>query len=130
MTEKYSMSRLVMRRLFHFLALLGLFAYLANGAQAHLRIVPGETISIPICGDGLSRAIEIDVGGDHEDTSDRTCCGDCLVPLALPVTAPVLPQRLISASVWTSQPVRSAGHPRSPLWPGAPPQGPPSFRMT
>ena len=114
-----------MRRLFHLLALLGLFAYLANGAQAHLRIVPGETISIPICGDGLSRSVEVDVGGHHEDTSDRTCCGDCLVPLALPVAAPALPLRAITTSVRPSQPARSAGHPRTPLWPGAPPQGPP-----
>ncbi|RIJ24311.1 hypothetical protein D1224_08735 [Henriciella barbarensis] len=116
-----------MRRLFHFLALLGLFAYLANGAQAHLRIVPGETISIPICGDGLSRSIKIEVGGSHEDTSDRTCCGDCIVPLALPVTAPLLPLRTVASRVRPTQPVRRAGYPRSPLWPGAPPQGPPHF---
>ena len=114
-----------MRRLFHFLALLGLLAYLANGAQAHLRIVPGETISIPICGDGLSRSIEVHVGGGQEDTSDRTCCGDCLVPLALPVSAPVLPFRVVTKTIQPSGPVRFEGHPRTPLWPGAPPQGPP-----
>ena len=116
-----------MRRLFHFLALMGLFAYLANGAQAHLRIVPGETISIPICGDGVSRSIEVHVGGSQEDTSDRTCCGDCLVPLALLVSAPVLPLQAIAESVSRSGPNRSAGHPRTPLWPGAPPQGPPQL---
>jgi hypothetical protein len=49
-----------MRRLLHFLALLGLFVYAANGAQAHLQMAHGETIAIPIC-------------------------GDCLLPLALPV---------------------------------------------
>ena len=116
-----------MRRLFHFLGLLALLAYFANGAQAHLRIVPGETIAIPVCGDGVSRTIEMTVGGGHEDTSDLTCCGDCLIPLALPAAAPVLPVRFVDPRGSRAGPVYSSIHPRSPLWPGAPPQGPPAL---
>lgn len=116
-----------MRRLFHFLALLGLFAYAANGAQAHLQMAQGETIAIPICGDGLSRTIEISLGGEPEDTSSVTCCGDCLLPLALPVSAPSIPVRLIEVRPRAFVQATYFIHPRSPLWPGAPPQGPPAL---
>ncbi|WP_018149045.1 hypothetical protein [Henriciella marina] len=116
-----------MRRLFHFLALLGLFAYAANGAQAHLQMAAGETIAIPICGDGLSRTIEISLGGEPEDTSGVTCCGDCLLPLALPVSAPSIPVRLIEVRPRAFVQAPYHIHPRSPLWPGAPPQGPPTL---
>ncbi|WP_143434518.1 hypothetical protein [Henriciella pelagia] len=113
------------RRLFHILGMFALLAYFANGAQAHLRIVPGETIAVPLCGDGLHRTIEIRVGGGQEDTSHTTCCGDCTVPFAISANPPALPQRSRMRHVQSSPGRADAAHPRLPLWPGAPPHGPP-----
>ncbi|MEM5515924.1 hypothetical protein WNY37_03110 [Henriciella sp. AS95] len=115
----------MLRRLRQMLGLLALFAYLANGAQAHMQIVSGETIIVPICGDGLHRTIEMEVGGEPQDTSDTTCCGDCAVPMAIGVEPPSQPVQAQVAHVLSFSGVTGAAHPRSPLWPGAPPQGPP-----
>jgi hypothetical protein len=115
------------QRLAHLVSLLSLFAYLANGAQAHMRVTPSETITIPVCGDGPSRTIAITIGGETEDTSGRTCCGDCLMPVINQTDAPALPVRTALTLPVAFIPAPYHVHPRSPLWPGAPPQGPPSL---
>ena len=101
--------------------------YFANGAQAHVRITPGETISLMICSTGAKKTLNMEIPGEPAEETKGTTCGDCAAPSA--VLPPVIKQiqpRLIFAQPLPAQ-MPQAISPRSPLWPGAPPQGPPTF---
>lgn len=113
----------------HLAAALALVGYLAHGGQAHLAFSEGETVSIMMCGQGGNRTIELDFGetSPPEDTKSEHC-GDCTHPPDAAHAASedtacsgMLPVRVLLKR--QSEPV----HPGGPLWPGAPPNGPPTL---
>ena len=102
------------------------FGNFANGAQAHLKITQGETLSLMLCSTDSTRTVTLDMPGQPAQEETDNCCGDCAPPVA--ITPPRLMQ--IVRTLAFAQPVPfhlpEAISPRSPLWPGAPPQGPPT----
>lgn len=110
------------------LLVLASFGYLANGAQAHVRISAGESLDLMLCSTGThaTKTIHVEIPGEPAEETDGTACGACvmapgIVPIALPFefaqltfARPIVMRQLIQIS------------PRSPLWPGAPPHGPPT----
>ncbi|MEM8616091.1 MAG: hypothetical protein AAGF20_04060 [Pseudomonadota bacterium] len=106
---------------------LALFAYAANGAQPHLHFTPGETLTLAMCSLHGPGEVTVTVGeGPAQETAD-TCCGDCTVVAGTVPPKVSLPIRIALKPIQGSMPVPAAVSPRSPLWPGAPPQGPPLF---
>lgn len=104
--------------------MLALAFYAANGAQTHLHLSPGKTILAPFCGLSGERVLEIQLEGEAPAETADTCCGACMVPAALPQPGfRMPPPRLPLAGRVDVLPAPVS--PRSPLWPGAPPQGPP-----
>lgn len=102
------------------------FGYFANGAQAHLQISHGESLQLMLCGTATEKTVELVLPGEPAKETLDTCCGDCTPPAAL---APL--RRASSIQVLQfAQPVPAqlppAVSPRTPLWPGAPPHGPPT----
>jgi hypothetical protein len=102
-------------------------AFLGHSGQLHLQFPQGETVSVLMCGSGTHRMVDISFGeeGPPSDTKSE-CCGDCtlnhdaVTPEAQSVANKAeLPIRVLLA--WQGEPV----HPGRPLWPGAPPIGPP-----
>lgn len=112
--------------LFQYLfAVIAVSGYIANGAQSHLMQHAGETLSIPMCSGSAPNIIQI--GGDAAPVEmTETCCGDCLPAIALPTSNPPLPAPYDHYVAQLTPPPHMSVHPRSPLWPGAPPQGPPA----
>lgn len=110
-----------------FVLILAVAAYTANGAQAHLSVDHGETISILVCSERGDRMVDIAVGGGGVEEDTGSCCGDCVAGLAPGSAAPVRTGGMIT---WAAMAVPSPApiYPGSPLWPGAPPQGPPATR--
>jgi hypothetical protein len=102
------------------------FGYLANGAQAHLKITSGESLSLMLCSTDSPRTVTLNLPGQPAQEELESCCGDCAPPVAIAPPHVSLQTR----SLQFAQPLRShlpaAVFPRSPLWPGAPPQGPPA----
>ncbi|MEM7640008.1 MAG: hypothetical protein AAF269_13215 [Pseudomonadota bacterium] len=100
-------------------------AYLANGAQAHLKISHGDTIELMLCSTGAERAVQLHLPGEPAEETEDTCCGDCApTPAILFAPLPVIDVTLRHAIAATG-PALVFVFPRSPLWPGAPPNGPP-----
>lgn len=111
-----------------FLLTIASFGYFANGAQAHVHITPGGTLSVAMCSTDHSRTIEMELPSAPAEETDETCCGDCTSvgdPRLTPVTRHSV---LVRHLVRTSAPKLDPVSPRSPLWPGAPPHGPPHAR--
>ena len=100
--------------------------YFANGAQAHLKITKGETLSLMLCSIDSTRTVKLDLPNKPAQEEADNCCGDCAPPTAI---APPRTIQIVRAPTF-AQPVPSdlpeAVSPRSPLWPGAPPHGPPA----
>ncbi|MCI4645343.1 MAG: hypothetical protein MRY64_11205 [Hyphomonadaceae bacterium] len=118
-----------MRSLARLLLFLAIAAYAANGAQTHLRFSAGEAVEIPMCGLGGDRTISLHLGdGDGPEKTSETCCGACMVPGALPADSPQLITGPLQHAALPDTAYVPAIHPRSTLWPGAPPQGPPLAR--
>jgi hypothetical protein len=101
------------------------FGYLANGAQAHLAISQGEHLDLMLCSTSATRTITLELPGAPAEETEDTCCGDCAPVLSIEVDPP----RLTAITLTYTDPVpaepRALVSPRSPLWPGAPPHGPP-----
>lgn len=107
--------------------MLAVAAYAANTAQAHVRLDPAHTISAPLCGLGGDRTLDITLGGGPAEESVDTCCGDCTAPVGIAPNDPVALELLSRLSIQTDTSEIYTVLRRSPLWPGAPPQGPPVF---
>ncbi|MEQ3744785.1 MAG: hypothetical protein ABNH53_00940 [Henriciella sp.] len=116
------MSRLIIIR--WLFACLALFAYAANGAQAHVMIHSGETLSLNMCG-VTGQTVQLKIEGSAPEELTETCCGDCTMPAALSASGRVLLRGPMAQYVSFAAKARDEVSPRSPLWPGAPPQGPP-----
>jgi len=121
------MQRLMRLRML--LLAIAAFGYFANGAQAHLQISQGESLSLMLCGTDANRTVELVIPGEPAEEITDTCCGDCSPPSALtpPRATHEVTSLIYAAPVPTHLP--AAISPKSPLWPGAPPQGPP-VRLT
>lgn len=100
--------------------------YLANGAQAHVHVSAGETLNLMLCGTGAAKSVSIDVPGDPIEETEDTCCGDCTPTSAIDVTMPSVFAVIRNYADPLPAHLPEAVSPRSPLWPGAPPQGPPT----
>ena len=99
--------------------------YFANGAQAHVKISGAETLNLMMCASGVSKPIALSIPGAPAEELDDHCCGDCLQYFATePPHISVLPAPFIRAKHKPPHQILAV-HPRAPLWPGAPPQGPP-----
>lgn len=100
-------------------------AYAGNGAQAHVVESADGTLLIPICSTDGTRMVEVSLGDEPPVETSDTKCGNCLV-FAAPVPDPI---RLTNLTVWAKPRLAHMAYeavsPRSPLWPGAPPVGPP-----
>lgn len=110
------------------LLVLASLGYLANGAQAHVHISAGETLDLAMCGAGTgsTRSISMEIPGDPAEETDETACGSCvsapgIIAFATPMAVPSL---AFSRPAAMREPAKVS--PRSPLWPGAPPHGPPA----
>ncbi|MEM1151302.1 MAG: hypothetical protein AAGI03_12210 [Pseudomonadota bacterium] len=121
-----------MYRLIRLFCLLAAFtAYAANGAQAHLHFSTGETIEVPMCVPGSGHDIRmttIQLTDDGPVEITHFGCGECTAPAATPGVPEIGVMAPATGGLKTSAPFAPAVYPRSPLWPGAPPQGPPSPR--
>lgn len=101
------------------------FGYLANGAQAHLHVSGSESMDLMMCSTGSARTISIEIPGEPIQETEDNCCGDCVPSVTTgPPDAPSFKSVLIFADPVPSN-LPLAVSPRAPLWPGAPPQGPP-----
>jgi len=108
------------------LALLAISGYLINGMQTHLQLHPGETFSIKMCG-GSERTVALDIKGAPAEPTEDTCCGDCVITAPPPLAATPLPVPHLTFAATPPRIHVPSVYPRSPLWPGAPPQGPPTI---
>ncbi|MEM1106877.1 MAG: DUF2946 family protein [Pseudomonadota bacterium] len=119
------------RLTFRLLALLlALFAYAVNGAQARVAVTPGETLSVPICslhGDITYMTIDVGGGGPPGEPT-HTHCEACTIAAAVPSAPPARLTAPAGHTIGLGSPAAPQVHPSSPLWPGAPPQGPPTAR--
>ncbi|MEO0754768.1 MAG: hypothetical protein AAFY85_08225 [Pseudomonadota bacterium] len=109
------------------LSVLAIVAYACNGALAHVSPAGSLTFHAGQCGPG-GVAQTIVLGDVPAEETGGTCCGDCL---SLPVLSPTPPFRItvpIASRLNAPLPAAPEVSPRSPLWPGAPPQGPPQNR--
>ena len=81
---------------------------------------------IPICTLQGTDYLAVNLGGDPPLEETDTACGMCMVGQGVetqaPYIAPPFTERVYTASVL---PVDTLPH-RSPIWPGAPPVGPPT----
>ncbi|MEL7113936.1 MAG: hypothetical protein AAFZ74_07295 [Pseudomonadota bacterium] len=117
-----------MRFLFAFRVLLLSLAslgYFANGAQAHVKVQAGETLQLMLCSVHSSNTVEVELPSAPIEETEDTCCGDCTASLEFRVVPPVSTLIEIAFKEATPPGVPEAVSPRSPLWPGAPPNGPP-----
>jgi len=115
-----------LRALRSLLLAIAAIGYLANGAQAHLKISNGESLTLMLCGTDSHKTVELEIPGDPAEEVSDTCCGDCSPPSALspPRTTFEANITLFGQPLPMQLPERVS--PRSPLWPGAPPHGPPT----
>ena len=105
--------------------IVALFAFVANGAQTHLSFSDSQTVSVPMCHGTTTSMVDLVIGQTPVEEDRSSCCGDCSVGFWA-ATLPELNARVLELVFTTetlSRPVLV--FPRSPLWPGAPPQGPP-----
>ena len=98
--------------------------YLANGAQAHLHVTNGDRLEVMLCGSGASQTVSLEIPGEPAQETD-TCCGDCVPSAALKPPAKIARVPVLSFSQLVPSHLPEAVSPRSPLWPGVPPHGPP-----
>jgi hypothetical protein len=105
------------------------FGYFANGAQAHLQISQGESLSLMLCGTDSNKTVELVIPGAPAEEVTDSCCGDCSPPSALMPPGAAVHVNLLLFAQPLPVDLPASVSPRSPLWPGAPPQGPPA-RLT
>ena len=99
--------------------------YFANGAQAHVKVQAGEILELMLCSVHSSKAVAVELPAEPIEETKNTCCGDCTASVAIEVASPVLVLTPISFAETQPPEWRTPISPRSPLWPGAPPNGPP-----
>ena len=105
--------------------LLAWSAFAANGAKAHVQWAGDETVAIPYCTPHGTEVLELSIGTEAPEATN-TCCGDCTAPAALaPAEFRLIKALSVAPDRRSPRPIPVQTY-RTPLWPGAPPQGPPS----
>lgn len=99
--------------------------YVANGAQAHMRISAGETLDLMMCSIGTTKVTQLEIPGEPPEETQGTYCGDCASAAAVTPPDTIVFNTIIAFSQPMPSNLPQAITPRSPLWPGAPPHGPP-----
>lgn len=107
------------------LLLLASIGLIANNAQAHFDVSSGKIVQVMMCGAGTKQTIKIEVPGEPVEETD-TFCSDC-ISNNVAIEPPTQGQFRIAIYVLQPEPsgLPIAVYPNSPLWPGAPPHGPP-----
>lgn len=113
---------MILRAILLVIASLG---YFANGAQAHVHVSSGDAFEVMLCGSGTSRVMTLDIPGEPIEETDHTWCGDCVPTFGLEPPALDIVHVVLVFSRPLPRHAVLAVFPRSPLWPGAPPHGPP-----
>ncbi|MEM7568876.1 MAG: hypothetical protein AAF337_03690 [Pseudomonadota bacterium] len=108
--------------------LIALLAMMLNGAQAHLGFAAEDGDVIQICNAHGAQSITL-VLGDPVPASSKaeSCCGDCVSVAAVVPSVPSMGTLKEAHQSWRLAIATHQIYPRSPLWPGAPPQGPPAI---
>lgn len=116
-----------MRRFAFLILALAALARVAYGAQPHVHVVLGETLTVSMCGlptePGRTETIVLSEGEPAQDTSQE-CCGDCVGAVAAAPPEWRLDPPLFATVATQPVIVRESPETR-PIWPGAPPIGPP-----
>lgn len=108
----------------HLILWLGIIGFLANSSQAGVRIDQDEILVLKMCGSG-NKTIQLELPKTPPESNEIHDCEACSPSIIEAYFVYVL-----NGIAWlkpkTEQGLTSAPvSPRSPLWPGAPPQGPP-----
>lgn len=99
----------------------------ANGAQAHLGMSAPGSIFLPICGPAADQFIVLTVGEPVPvNVEGQTCCGDCMAFAAIVDLAPNTLAHYAPLVILIPAQPDLAYDPGAPVWPGAPPHGPPA----
>ena len=109
----------------HLLIFLGIVCILANSSHTSVRVDPGEVLIVEMCGGG-QRTIELNLPKTPPETTADHHCDACLSPVLLPRVGRVLSLITLAKPTRRLGFIVSVASPRTPLWPGAPPIGPPS----
>lgn len=115
-----------LRYLRGFILIVAVAAYAVNGMKAHISFSEDGTILIPVCTVQGTTYLTVNLGGDDPVEETDTSCGLCMVGQGVETdtpyfTPPIVLREFVSAAL----PSLSLPH-RSPIWPGAPPIGPPT----
>lgn len=107
---------------------LAALSYLVGGAQAGLAASADGEVLVPICTIDGTRYLSVSIGDDApSETSDMTCpCG--LVMTAVTPDEPFNPSVFLPSAPRLGEAETTITLIHSPIWPGAPPIGPPSFQ--
>lgn len=110
------------------LLFISLMSVISNGAQAHLGMSAPGKIAMPICGMGDGAVIVLSLGQEAPINAEHeSCCGDCVAFAAITQDAPSSVGLFAGrARPQPRQPILSF-KPSAPIWPGAPPHGPPAL---
>ena len=103
------------------------FGYFSNGAQAHLVVHPGESLQVMMCGSKTLKPISLSIPGQPIEETEDTACGDCAAQVAVHLTQPHVSLIALQHARLEIPHLVHRVSPRSPLWPGAPPNGPPNL---
>lgn len=101
--------------------------YFSNGAQAHVEVHPGESLQVLMCGSKTLKPVALKIPGQPIEETEGTSCGDCAAQVAVQLTQPHLSLITLQHSRLEFPHLVHRVSPRSPLWPGAPPNGPPEL---
>lgn len=107
------------------LLLVAVLAYALNGASAGVAKAGDGTVLIPICSSEGTRYVSLEVSGDAPADMPETKCGDCLLAAAIMPNAVSLTKPVAAFAAAPFALPAQALPDRSPIWPGAPPTGPP-----
>ena len=121
------MGRYITPALNRLLTVLFAVAFLGHNGQLHLQFPQGKTVSVLMCGSGTNRIVDITFGEEGPPSNTKSeCCGNCTLnyDAVTPKAQPVAIKGEPPVRVLLARQV-SPVHPGSPLWPGAPPIGPP-----
>ncbi len=118
---------MVTLRLIRLVALwMAVLALFAQGAQAKLVQSESGTLTLPICTIDGTRFVTVDLDNEKPDQTAHITCDHCVIALGpLPETPHVCARFALSLDTQAPQ-ITTGESKRSPIWPGAPPIGPPS----
>ncbi|MEL7041323.1 MAG: hypothetical protein AAGL90_07355 [Pseudomonadota bacterium] len=111
-------------RIRHLLLWIGVIGFIANTAQARVEVDAGETLALQVCNEH-GALVELELPGAPPEQKTGGHCQACYLPALAPRFEPISEPCIWIAPVLSEQIASPRVFPRSPLWPGAPPNGPP-----